>query len=132
MHEVPENRWWAREVGPSPAEQLRELLIDYRRQGWSFYRAWPEALSRIVWRNSGRQRREWLLAWADQNVRDAFWDAYDHRENHRADAVAELAGMSELVSLHDPRRDAELRQPDRPGFAHLGRPHAAAGAGVHG
>lgn len=44
---------------PSPATQMREMLVKSRRSGVGFERAWDSAYERIRWPHDTAHRNEW-------------------------------------------------------------------------
>ena len=105
--EVAGTRWYNR-PGSDAAAQLRELLAADRAAGTIFWIAWPRALRRLRFLNQ-RERMGWLRAFGDPHIRDAFWDAYERRDNRGAIAVSELEDGAGLFPEHD--TVAELRTP---------------------
>jgi hypothetical protein len=96
--EILSTRWYMREG--SAAIQLREFLAEYRREGLTFWRAWPLAMSRISF-TSARDQADWLRAWREPEIFSAWMAAYDGEPHFGAASVGQLAGLHELVAYPD-------------------------------
>jgi hypothetical protein len=103
--------------GVSAAEQMREHLARFRREGRPFPEAWACAFALIRF-DGARDRKEWEWAWADIHVQSAWMAAYERRFHFGSTAVAQLTEMWEAVAYD------ETFLPTRPITPNTARPAA--------
>jgi hypothetical protein len=92
-------RWFNR-PGKTAAEQMTELLAEYRRDDMPFAQAWTLALARVRF-HSQRDQKSWLEVWSDPYVAAAWSAAYNRLFNFASTSVARLAGMHDALAYSE-------------------------------
>jgi hypothetical protein len=91
---------WLDRPGSDAATQLRERLGEYRREGRTFWQAWPLALSRVRF-ISQREQALWLNCWRDPEILGAWAMGYDRARDIGAESVGRLEGLAEEVGASE-------------------------------